>query len=101
MSEHYEIGVQILLFLGVLAIGIALGSAVGLSIHQQTCTAAGQLPAPGSVVLPGQLDGNACWQGALQLQHLANITGGIGAVLLLLGGLADTYDERVREVLGV
>lgn len=86
------------MFTGVLAIGIALGAAIGLNELQTSCVAAGKLPTPGATLIGVDIDENACWQGAKYLQGVANGSGVLGAVLALGGGVLDTYEERVREV---
>ena len=97
-TDYYQLGVQVVLFCGVLAIGIALGAALGLVELQTSCVAAGKLPAPGASLVGIDLEANACWQGATRMQAIANYSGGLGAVLLLGGGVLDRFEERVRGV---
>lgn len=88
------------MFTGVLAIGIALGAAIGLNELQTSCVAAGKLPTAGTPLININLEENACWQGAKYLQDVANGSGVVGAALALFGGILDTYKERVLEVFG-
>lgn len=97
--DRFELAVQTTLFCGVLALGVALGAAIGLNELQTSCVAAGKLPTPGSVLLGGQINDNACWEGAERMQAIANTAGAIAGAMLLGGAIADTYEERVKEVL--
>lgn len=97
--DYYELTTQTMLFVGVLAIGIALGSSWGLAELQTSCMESGRLPQAGNMVLTGALDENACWDGALRMQSIANASGLIGGVLLISGGIIDRYDERIRDLL--
>lgn len=98
LEVYVALGAKVAMFCGILGIGVALGAAFGLSILQEACIGAGQLPAPGVTVLPGTLEDNACWDGAKQLQSIANGSGILGAGAVLVGGLADRFDDRLLEV---
>lgn len=87
---------KISLYLGVLALGVALGATLGLFQLQSSCIAAGVLPEPGTPVIPEALSANHCWTGAKTLQNAANAAGAAAAALLIVGGVADRYDRRVR-----
>lgn len=97
-AVYVELVGKVALFLGVLGIGVALGASLGLSELQTSCMAAGKLPASGSFLMPGQLNDNACWEGAQFMQSVANTAGYLGAGLLLGGGVLDRYEDRVVEV---
>lgn len=99
IDDRLELVTMVALFVGVLAIGVSLGASLGLAQLQTSCVQSGQLPAPGVSILPGQLDENACLDGAKRLQSIGNGAAGVGLVLLLGGGVLDHYDDRVREVL--
>jgi hypothetical protein len=88
------------LFLGVLAMGLAMGAAIGLATVQSACIEAGALPQPGAHITGVVLANNQCYQKALGLQRIANYSGYAAAGLLLGGAVLDTYDEAVRERLG-
>lgn len=94
IEDRLGLAVQLTLMLGVLGIGTALGTSWGLIELQQSCIAAGKLPQPGATLVGVDLDTNACWQGAQRMQTVANVSGGLGAALLLGGGVLDTYGEE-------
>lgn len=96
-GDRFELVTQTMLFLGVLAMGLALGAAIGLNVLQSSCISAGALPAPGSSLLGVDLDANPCWQGAKQLQTVANMSGIVGGVLLIFGGVLDRHGGGSRE----
>lgn len=98
MNKYHYLGVQVSLMLGVLSIGVALGTAISLQQHQQACIAADVLPKPGAQINPVVLGGNPCWATAKQLQSIANNAGIAGAILLLGGALTDRFEEEIVEV---
>lgn len=79
---------RLVLLLGVLAIGLALGLHLGLGVLQQAAMAAGAWPTPYATAEPMSYP---LYAGARQLQLLTNLSAGIGAVLLLVYGLMDRY----------
>lgn len=91
--------VQIALLLGMLGIGVALGTTLGARQLLTACLDSGALPVlPGTGVRHGQFANHACVEGVQTLQSVATTAGGGGAVLLLAGGVLDTFSDRVREV---
>lgn len=82
---------HVLLYVGLVLIGAAMGLALGLAELQSSCIAAGVLPEPGTPVGAGALNGNACWNGATSLQRLANGAGVLSVVFLIGGAVVDTY----------
>lgn len=79
--------------LGLLAIGAAMAWAVALALLQDAAIAAGVFPEPGQAVRGDMLYKNPLWGAATTLQKLANVTGVVGALLLLAGA----YLDRTRE----
>lgn len=86
------LGKRLTLLLGVLAIGLALGLHLGLSVLQQAAILESAWP---QFATTQAYPENAFWVAAKRLQRLTNISAGIGAVLLLVYGLMD-YAEGER-----
>lgn len=90
---------QIALFVGVLGLGLSLGTTIGLAELQSSCIAAGGLPEPGTPIPDDGMGVFPCWPGAQRLQWIANKSAYAAAALLLGGALLDRFDDRVREVI--
>lgn len=73
----------LLLGLGLVSIGAAMGWAVALALLQDAAIAAGEFPEPGARVSVSLYKTSPFWDAATTLQQLANVAGVAGAVLLL------------------
>lgn len=99
-GELADLIVKQALFLGILAIGLAAGAAIGLMRLQSACIDDGILPKPGAEVTEqAMFTATACWESAVFLQQIANYSAVAGAVLLLGGAVLERYPEKVTEVL--
>lgn len=96
--DRVALTTQTALFLGVLALGVSLGAAIGLAQLQSSCIAAGGLPTPGTPIPKGGMAVFPCWPGAQRLQLIANRAGAFAGFLLIGGAVLDRCEERVREV---
>ena len=76
----------LMLGLGLVSIGAAMGWAVALALLQDAAIAAGELPEPGARVAGELYKTNPLWDAATTLQQLANVAGLAGAALLLVFG---------------
>lgn len=99
--DRFELASTLTLFVGMLCLGVALGTALGLQQLQSSCVAVGSLPHPGSPIPPTNLEGNACWEGATSLQTIANGAGIASALLLLSGAVIDRFDDEIRDSIGM
>lgn len=104
VSDLVALGARLGMFLGILGLGVALGSALALQELQSMCISIGALPTPGTPITQDVLATMPCWQSAQRLQSVANTAGKAGGVLLLVGGVCDRFEEpiaeRVRGVIG-
>lgn len=96
--DWLEVGTRFALFIGVMVLGLALGAHLGLRQLQVSCIEAGGLPPVGTpLASQEQLHAWACWEGAKRMQMIANTSARIGGALLIAGGVADRFDEEIRE----
>jgi len=93
-----EVVSKVSLYLGVAALGVAAGTAVGLEAIQPLCLGSGEAIGQGGPVAGAPTD--PCWASARQLQTVANVAGYSCAGLLLIGGILDQYPDIVRTKLG-
>jgi len=83
MSNTIE---SLALTIGLVAIGAAMAWAVALAILQDASIAAGVLPQPGERTPISLYKSSPLWNAATTLQTLANVSGVIGALLLMAFG---------------
>lgn len=100
--DWIRLNARIGMMVGLAAIGAALGFAIGLELLQNAAIAEGIFPPPGVPVGPGtrysRPDGQL-WNVATTLQQFANVSGVLGALLLLWGGALDRFEDRIVEVI--
>lgn len=94
-----DLGLRVALSLGLLLLGLALGVAISLAWMQDAAIAAGALPEPGTpITTANPWQESPIWQTAKAMQTLANGSGIIGALLLLVYGVGDVYTDDDQEV---
>jgi hypothetical protein len=99
--EHYlYLGKRLSLSLGLVALGAAMAWAISLMLLQSAAIQAGALPAPGTRLTDaGLVKQNPLWIAARTLQSLADGVGVVGAVLVLVYGVVDRYEDEVMAVI--
>ena len=99
--EHYlYFGKRLSLSLGLVALGAAMAWAVSLMLLQSAAIEAGALHAPGTPLTDtGLVEQNPLWNAATTLQSLANGVGVVGAVLVLVYGVVDRFEDEVMKVI--
>lgn len=85
---------RVALFLGMLALGVALGASVGMEAIQAVCVGLGPAGQQSGITL-GQSAAATCWENARLLQSVANVAGYACAALLLGGGVLDRYGAEI------
>lgn len=81
---------RLLIYTGLLGIGVAAGSKVGLNVLGTVCAAHGT---SGAVVVNGEA--TVCTRAGMRLVAIINTGAYAGAGALLLGGVIDSYQEEV------
>lgn len=81
---------RLLIYCGLLAIGVAAGSKVGLNVLTTVCAVQGT---SGTLIINGEA--SVCTKAAMRLVTLTNVGVYAGAAGLLIGGVLDSFSEEV------
>jgi hypothetical protein len=100
-DDWLYLNIRVSFMIGMLALGSALAFTLALMLLQDAAIAQGVFPPPGAPVGPGgafERPDGPLWHAAKQYQTFANVSGLIGLVLVLWGGIADRYQDNILEV---